>query len=889
MGRLFRRLRSLAQRAGADADLREEMETHRALRQAAFEREGMAPVAAEAASRRALGNMALAADDARDVWALRLVDSLWQDVRAAVRGLRKSPVFTLVAVGTLALGIGANTALFSIFNSLLLRPLPVHDPASLALLSQGSWTYPIWKEIERLEGSVFDGTIAWAEQQFDLANGGRTDLVDGAFVSGGFFDVLDVSAARGRLLTRADDDAAPDGPVAVISHALWQRHFNGAEDVVGRQLTLQRVPFTVVGVMPAGFFGPDVGRRAELLVPFAAEPLIRGSESWLAGRSTWWLEVMVRLRPGQSLAQANDAFRAMQPSIRAATMPDWPEDMRARYLEEPFTLVPASTGKSSLRGRFETPLFAMVVAVALVLLVACANIASLLLARAVSRRRELSVRLALGAARWRLGRLLLTESLLVAAAGAAVGLLFAKWSSALLVGQLATWRGAVFLDLALDWRVLGFTAATACVAAVVAGVAPVLGVKSIAPGEALKDGGRGVAGDRRFAVRGTLVIAQIAVSLLLVVAAGLFLRTFTALNRIHLGFEPASLLVVEVNLQPSAVAPEDRGALLERLNDAVAGAPGVTSAAVSLMTPVTGAGWNNSVGESPAARGDRSRMTWLNATTPGWFETMGVPVLEGRDFAAGDRGGGPNVAVVNETFAQRFLTQGPPVGQTVALSGGGGNRTEYHVVGVVGDAVYRSPREGRVPTMYLPVAQREEIWPTVALTVRAATGQRVAVEREVAAALTRTDPGVSFTFRTFDQLLEATVTQERLVAMLSSFFGGLALLLAGIGVYGIVAHAVRARAAEIGVRVALGAEPRRIVRLVFRGVGVLIASGLALGLAGAIWAARFIETLLFELDARDPWTIAGAVGVLTLVGVVAAWVPARRAARLDPARVLREG
>lgn len=888
MGSLFRRLLRVARRARLDADLLEEMETHRALRQAALEGEGLTADAAEASSRRALGNMALAVEDARDVWAVRALDSLWQDVRAAARGLRKSPAFTLVAVGTLALGIGANTALFSIFNSLLLRPLPVHDPASLALLSQGSWTYPIWQEIARLEGDVFDGTIAWAEHQFDLADGGRTDLVDGAFVSGGFFDVLGVSAARGRLLTRADDEAAPDGPVVVIGHALWQRHFGGAEDVVGRQLALQRVPFTVVGVMPAGFFGPDVGRRAELMIPFAAEPLLRGGESWLAERSAWWLEVMVRLEAGQNVDQANAAFRALQPSIRVATLPDWSEDMRARYLAEPFTLVPASTGKSSLRGRFETPLFAMVVAVGLVLLVACANIASLLLARAVSRRRELSVRLALGASRWRLARLLLTESLLVAAAGAAVGLLFATWSSALLVRQLATWRGAVFLDLALDWRVLAFTAGLACAAAVVAGVAPVLGVKSVAPGEALKDGGRGVAGDRRFAVRGTLVVAQIAVSLLLVVAAGLFLRTFTSLSRIPLGFEPASLLVVQLDLQPSTVAPADRGALLERLHEAVAGTPGVTSAAVSLMTPVTGAGWNNTVGTSPATPGDRSRMTWLNATTPGWFETMGVPVLEGRDFDTADRLGGTTVAVVNQTFAQRFLEPGPPVGQVVMLGGRDGS-TAYEVVGLVGDAVYRSPREGSVPTLYVPVAQREEIWPNVALTVRTAPGQLAAVEREVAAALTRTDSGVSFTFRTFDQLLDATVTQERLVALLSSFFGGLALLLAGIGVYGIVAHAVRARASEIGVRVALGAEPRRIVRVVFRGVGVLIASGLVLGLVAAVWAARFVETLLFELDARDPWTLASAAAVLTLVGVVAAWVPARRAARLDPARVLREG
>ena len=369
---------------------------------------------------------------------------------------------------------------------------------------------------------------------------------------------------------------------------------------------------------------------------------------------------MVRLKPGQGLEQANAALRAAQPQIV--------EGATRLTLSEPLTLAPAATGNSSLRRRFETPLFAMVVAVGLVLLVACANIASLLLARALARRRELSVRLALGSSRWRIARLLFIESLIVAVTGAAFGLVFASWSSALLVQQLSTWQSTVSLDLALDWRVLAFTAALACLSAIIAGVAPVLGLKSVAPGEALKDAGRGIAGDRRFSVRSALVVAQIAVSFVLVVAAGLFLRTFASLNQLPLGFVPEPLLVAELNLQASGGPPEERGARVERLRDAAAAVPGVRSASVSATRLLTGAAvgqpaWSASaMGRYPASRPS----LWLNATTPGWFETMGMPLRSGRDFEAGDRVGSRPVAIVNEAFVRRYLPGEQPIGQTRA-------------------------------------------------------------------------------------------------------------------------------------------------------------------------------------------------------------------------------
>jgi putative ABC transport system permease protein len=897
MHTFFRRLLHVLRWSRHDADLREEIEAHRTLRQAALERDGLGPDDAAQASRRAMGNVTLAVEDARDVWAMRVLDGVRQDVGAAFRGLRKSAGFSAVVIGTLALGIGANTSLFSIFNSLIMRPLPVRDPGSLALLTDGSWSYPVWQEIETRAGDLFDGAFAWSRESFDLAQDGRLVPVDGAYVSGRFFEELGVPAFRGRMLTPADDSAAaPNGPVAVISHRFWRQHFGGADDVVGRQLTVQRqrLPFTIVGVMPPGFSGVDVGRMADVMLPFAAELLLQGRDSALQSVGTSWLEIMVRLKPSQIVEHANAALRSVQPQIRAAVLPGLRGNpaFAARYLADPLALAPAAAGASRLRSQFGTPLFAMVVAVGLVLLVACANIASLLLARALARRRELSVRLALGGSRWRLARLLFVESLLVAMTGAALGLVFAKWSSALLVQQLGS---TVSLNLALDWRVLVFTATLTCLCAISAGVAPMIGVKSVAPGEALKGAGRAMAGDRRFAVRSALVVAQIAVSFVLVIAAGLFLRTFASLSQLPLGFVPEPLVVVHMNLFASGIPPEERGARVQRLRDAAAATPGVRSASVSAIRLLTGGGWftNNQVGvgDGPMLPEDRRLRVWRNATTPGWFETMGIPLLSGRDFNVRDRVGSPLVAVVNEAFARRYLPGQQRIGQTLRVESEDGPR--YEIVGLVADAVYTSPRDGMLPTMYVPLAQREprewNSWRDAVLTIKAVSGQRAVVERDVAAVLTQADPAVVFTSQTFDQIVDATVTQERLIAMMSGFFGALALLLAGLGLYGTVAHAVSARRTEIGLRMALGAQPAGIMRLVFRRVGVLIAAGLILGVAGSWWAARFIAPLLFQMEARDPKTFSGTAAVLVSVGVVAAWVPARRAARLDPATVLREG
>ena len=422
---------------------------------------------------------------------------LFLDCREALRALRATPLVTAVAVLSLALGVGANTALFSILNGLVLRPLPVKDPASLVLLADGSWTNPIWEEIRARQHELFDGAFAISETRFNLSDAGATDFVAGAYASGGMFEVLGVGATHGRVLTATDDvpGGGPDGAVAVVSDRFWRQRLGAAPDAVGRRLMLNGLPFTIVGVMPAGFSGPDVGNMLDVIVPLADEGLLHGKESMLPGRLTWWLDVMARLKPGQTVEQANAALRSAQPQIRLATLPATYRPSLADYLRAPLTLVPAAQGFSSLRTRYQQPLTIVLVVVSVVLLIACANIANLLLARSSARRRELVVRLALGASRWRLARQLLLESALIACAGAALALVVARAGSALLVRQIATPANVVFLDLALDTRVLAFTAAVAAVTALLFGIAPAVGVSGVTPNEILKQDSRSVTGE----------------------------------------------------------------------------------------------------------------------------------------------------------------------------------------------------------------------------------------------------------------------------------------------------------------------------------------------------------------------------------------------------------
>jgi putative ABC transport system permease protein len=528
--------------------------------------------------------------------------------------------------------------------------------------------------------------------------------------------------------------------------------------------------------------------------------------------------------------------------------------------------------------------------VGLVLLIACANIANLLLARASARRHELSIRLALGASRARLARQLLIESLMLAFAGAVLGLIFAKWAGRLLVNQLATPGSQVSLDLSIDWRILAFTSGVAILTALIFGIVPALGVTRLAPNDALKDQGRTVSGDRRFGFRNALVIAQVALSVVLVVAAGLFVRTLTALLNVRLGFNPDSVIVVNVNASRSGTDATGRPALAQRLSESVSAVPGVARAAVSFVTPLSGMAWNNLV-EVPGGPqlSERDSMSYVNAVTPGWFETYGTRLISGRDFDERDKGGSPLVVIVNQAFARKFMNGQNPIGRTLRQTGSKEVKPFKEVVGLVEDAVYRSVRLDIPPTMYFPFSQIGDDAPSsFALSVRAAAGQPPALlTKGIVDASSQVNQDLALTFRTLTGNINASMTQERLVAILSGFFGVLALLLAALGLYGVTSYAVSRRQMEIGIRLALGADGRRIIRLVLTRVMWLIAIGLFLGAILSLWAARFSETLLFGLKPRDPLTLIGAIAVLALAGLLAGWLPARRASRMDPARILR--
>jgi putative ABC transport system permease protein len=906
MRQLLRRAWYAIRRCRIDEELAEEMAFHRAMTQREIEAHGVEPTEAAHATRRAFGSTALAVDQTHDVWVPPWLQGLGQDGRLALRTLFTNRLVSTVAILSLALGIGANTAIFSLVNSLLLRTLPVADPERLVTVSSDptgfrvNYSYATFDQI-RQHGQAFDGALASDVGGDFLAISGEAQSVYSDFVSGDFFSTLGVLALLGRTFTPSDDVAGggPDGPVAVISYRLWQRRFGGAAGIVGRSLTIEHVPVTIVGVVPPTFLGVDVGQAYDLFLPIKTEPLIFPNKAWDA--DTVWLRIMLRLRRGQSLEAATAALRAVQPQIRAGSLPQTGGPAATAFLKDPLLLEPGA-GRSELRQRFQRPLVTILVVVALVLLMACANIANLQLARGAARRHELSVRLALGASRWRLARQLLMDSVLLATIGATLGLVFAAWASRALVAQLSPGRiiaavsVPVILDLSLDGRVLAFTAATMVATVILFGLVPALRATRVAPMDALKAHSRWAAEDMRAHVSSGLLVAQVAVSLLLVVAAGLFVRTFERLSRVSLGFDRDRVLSVMVTA--STVPAADRNALFHSLVRAAAAVPGVARAGGSIGPPLTYNFVADVVATMPgtAPRPDRdTTMSEVIDITPGWLGAYGTVIRAGRDVDEHDTKATPPVMLVNEAFVRRLFPSRNLVGTTLALTAHDppfgdqpwGLKT---VIGVVGDAVYGSLREPVPPTIYYPLAQRDGPigFSEYFIAVRSSTGSPVRLTRNVAAALTAVNPDIELTFRPLDDQVSASLTQDRVVALLSGFFGVLAVLLAALGLFGVTAYAVARRRAEIGIRMALGAGPAGIVRLVLGRVFLLVGLGVTLGAGVSLAASTFVSSLLYGVEPRDWGTLVGAAATLVAVGVVASWLPAYRAARIDPAEVLRE-
>ncbi len=835
----------------------------------------------------------------------RFLDEVRQDMRLACRTFRATPIVAFVAAASLALGIGANTAIFSVINSLLLRQLPVQDPSRLVLLTDASydhvraWSYPIWAEIHR-RPDLFARSAAWSFTRFNLAAGGETQFVEGLWASGTFFETLGVPALVGRTFSDADDtrNGGRAGPVAVISYACWQARFGGTPDVVGRSMTIDGVPFTIVGVTPRQFSGPEIGRRFDVIVPLEDEPLTRGMDSFLDSSGVTFLTIIARLRADQSIVTATDGIRRAQSQIREATLDDigrfGSREAIDRYLTAPLVLSPGATGYSGardLRVLYQRPLLTLLLVVALLLCVACVNVANLLVARAIARRHELSVRLAIGATRSRLVRQLLTESVVLYGVGAAAGFVLAMWSSRVLVSQLSTPGDTLFLDVSMDGRVLTFTLAVTVITTLIFGIWPAFHATRMPPLDSLKRQGRLAGGQGRGVLTGSLIVVQVALSLVLLVAAGLFIRTFQLLRTRPLGFEPSHVLVVNVDAHRTTTEPSKRLAEYERARDAVRALPDVADAALSLTIPVSGSQFTPSV-EIAGVSNTRGPV-WANLISPEWFATLQMPMLVGRTLTDHDRTGTPRVAVVNEAFARKFAAGKSPIGLTMALY----PRTSrslgpVEIVGVVGDAVYSSLRSPVPPTFYMSLAQFDYLTELgireISLSVRSRTASPLELTRSITTAIETVDSQLSLTFRPLLGQVAASLTRERLIAQLSGIFGALTLLLAGLGLYGVTSQSVTSRRTEIAVRMALGATAARVMWQMLVRAAIPVGLGVALGTGMSLSATKLVRALIYGIDPGDRTTLVASIAVLAVVAGIAASFPARRAARTDPASVLRD-
>jgi predicted permease len=894
---LFRRIWALGNRAKLDRDIDAEFREHLQMRINANIAKGMSPEQAARDARLRFGNPTVMKEhvDAEDA-ALGL-DSFLRDIHYALRGFAKSPAFTAVAILTLALGIGANTAVFQLLDAVRLRSLPIQSPQELAEIRivgtnngfgvngspYANFTVPMWQELRR-HHDPFSGVFAWQTSGMLLGKLSDSTRIHGLEVSGEFFNVLGITPWQGRLIEPQDetsceitDEGSREVTKVVASYAFWKSHMAAQPITPDITLVVDGHTAQVLGVTPPGFFGLSVGDNFDLAYPSCIPPHPR--------RELFILSVMGRLKPGWTLDRASAWLSSISPGLFQSTAPDgYSAQAVKEYTSFRLAAYPGSSGVSMLREQYDKSLQLLLAITALVLLIACANLANLMLARASGRQREIAIRMALGATRRRLLTQMLAESSLLALIGAALGVALAQPLSRLLVASLSTSDYSIHLSIVTDWRVLLFAATAAALTCIVFGTLPALRGSNADPITSLKAGERGIAGSReRFSVQRLMVITQIAVSMVLLVGALLFVRSYRNLMTLNPGIRESGINIGYFGFDMMHIKPENLAALKRQLVDLIRGVPGVQNAAATTNTPLTGGTWSHGI--HIGSREGSSRFTYVS---PSYFSTMDIPLVSGRRFTVSDTADSPLVLIVNQSFIRTYLNGENPIGQLVhVLPEPQYPARTYQIAGTIADTKYADLRIDVEPQAFVPIDQ----FPVTAqgpwVAIMIASSSNAAVINDVRRAIASRYPDMIMQFENFQQDIRDGLVGDRMMAMLSGFFGLLAIILVAVGLYGVLSYFITRRRNEIGIRIALGARRWQVITLVLRDTALMLVIGLFAGTALALLATRAAGSMLFGLKPYDAATMIFAVALLTAIAVLASLLPARKASRLDPVVALR--
>jgi predicted permease len=908
IGEAWRRLAFFFRRGEFHRDLEEEMNDHVRMKAGDLSKQGIPLDEARDAARREFGNALVLRERSRDPWGFQWLDTLLQDVRYGLRQLRRNPGFTAAAVLSLALGIGANTAMFTMIDALLLQSLPVKNPGRLVLLnssfhtgtssgdpSVGRWpalSYGAYQYFVRHNQSFQD--IAGFRSGRDplevrwpgMKTSGQAERRDGQLVSANYFSVMDVAAALGRAF-EPGDDLLNARPVAVISYPYWQRKFHGSPSAIGEAVNLNGTPFTIVGVTPPEFFGERVGPPPDFWLPLVFQPQITQRHSYLTAKDEYWLNFIARLKPGVTRRQAQAVLDVQLRQFLVSEAGSKPSGNERRAIAQAYIqLDPGGNGISWLRQLYSEPLHILIGIVALVLLVACANVANLLLSKAAARQREIAMRLTVGASRGRLMRQALTESMLLAIIGGAAGLLLAYWGIHLLASRV---ERTLVMRVATNPGVLGFTLAVAVITGLIFGLVPALRVSRTEPSEAMRGSGSAGGGHQSGLTRG-LIVVQVATSLVLLVGAGLLLRTLVNLENQNLGFNDEHVLLVNTDPRLAGFKAGQLDGLYRQLLARLNALPGVESATIAYYSPMSGHYSATGVtvqGYTP--RPNENVDVNENQVGPNYFATVDIPVLLGRPIGPQDTPTSPKIVVVNEAFVQKYLHGQNPIGKRIWVGQGSyppPRNLPQEIVGVVADARYRDPSKASEPFAYEPLSQDPGFF-AGSIAVRTA-GNPTGAAAEVRRAIQDVDSALPIgSVKTLRMQVSDQLDQQRLVARLSVLFGLLALALAAVGLYGVVAYWVTRRTQEIGVRMALGAQKADVLWLVVGRGMTMTLIGVGCGLAMALSASRLIASSLYGVQPTDPFTFVAVALIVTGIGLLACYIPARRAAKVDPMVALR--